>query len=266
MKKLILALLLVLLSVSLVWAQPGPRLGILVEENEATPSPSGFAYKLQFSPNSLTLSDAVATISVQASDADLTTIAGLTPTKGDILLYNTAWTNLAIGNEGELLVVNASDLLEYTATPTFSSLTAPNSATESANIGTAGEIGIDTTDDQLLYYGGAQRVITYKHRQCFTLEDPADADDNLPIFSLDDAMTITRLDCIVKGGTSAVVVLNDGTNDLDSMTCATTMTSDTSMSGNNTFTALELVEADVGTVTGAVEWVNFCFTYTITVE
>ena len=86
------------------------------------------------------------------------------------------------------------------------------------------------------------------------------------MFSLDDGFTITRLDCIVDGGTSAVVVLNDGTNNLDSMTCATTETSDASMSGNNTFTALEGVEADVGTVTGSVDWVRFCFSYTITRE
>jgi hypothetical protein len=125
------------------------------------------------------------------------------------------------------------------------------------------EAATDTTDDQLLVYIDALRVYTYKHRFCFTLEDPADADDDIPLFSHDDAITIFRLDCRVEGGTSAVVVLNDGTNNLDSMTCGTTETSDASMSANNTFTALEQVEADVGTVTGTVDWVRFCFSYTI---
>ena len=124
------------------------------------------------------------------------------------------------------------------------------------------EAAVDSTDDQLLVYMSALRVLTYKHRFCFTLEDPADADD-VPVFNHDDAITITRLDCRVQGGTSAVVVLSDGTNDLDSMTCATTETSDASMSGNNTFTALEEVQAEVGTVTGAVDWVRFCFSYKI---
>jgi len=127
------------------------------------------------------------------------------------------------------------------------------------------EAGVDTTDNQLLYYSGALRVLTYKYRQCFTLESPSDSDDNIPIFSLDDGFTVTRLDCRVMGGTSAVVVLNDGTNNLDSMTCLTTETSDTSLS-NNTFTALEGMECDIGTVTGSVDWVRMCFTYTITRE
>jgi hypothetical protein len=129
----------------------------------------------------------------------------------------------------------------------------------------AAEAAVDTTDDQLLFYGGALRVMTYKHRFCFTLEDPADADD-VPVFNLDDGFTIYRLDCRVQGGTSAVVVLSDGTNDLDSMTCATTETSDAAMSGNNTFTALEEVQAEIGTVTGSVDWVRFCFSYTVTRE
>ena len=124
------------------------------------------------------------------------------------------------------------------------------------------EAAVDSTDDQLLVYMTALRVLTYKHRECFTLEDPADADDNVPIFSLNDGFTVTRLDCIVGGGTTAVMVLSDGTNNLDSMSCGTTMTSDSSLS-NNTFTALELMELDVGTVTGAPSWVNMCFEYTI---
>ena len=146
----------------------------------------------------------------------------------------------------------------------FDSLEIPNGT--NPTIDTAGEIALDTTDNQLILDDGTNdMVFTNKHRQCFTLEDPADADDNLPIFSLDDAFTVTRLDCIVSGGTSAVVVLNDGTNNLDSMTCATTETSDTSLS-NNTFTALEKMECDIGTVTGSVDWVRMCFTYTITRE
>ena len=129
----------------------------------------------------------------------------------------------------------------------------------------AAEAAVDTTDDQLLYYGGALRTLSYKRRECFTLEDPADADDDIPIFSLDDGFTVTRLDCIIDTGTSVVMVLNDGTNNMDSMTCTTSETSDTSLS-NNTFSALEGMELDVGTVTGTVNWVRMCFTYTITRE
>ena len=147
---------------------------------------------------------------------------------------------------------------------TFDEIEMPNGA--SLTFDEVGEFGLDTSDEQFIIRGSAgDKVFISKHRQCFTLEDPTDADDNLPIFSLDDGFTVTRLDCIVSGGTSAVVVLNDGTNNLDSMTCGTSETSDTSLS-NAVFTPLEKMECDIGTVIGSVNWVRMCFSYTITRE
>jgi len=69
MKKLILALLLVLLSVSLAWAQPGPRPGLLVDETDGSPSVT-YVYKLRFSPGALTVADAVGTVSSGATALD----------------------------------------------------------------------------------------------------------------------------------------------------------------------------------------------------
>jgi len=60
MKKLIFALWLVLLSVSLAWAQPGPRPGLLIEESDG--SPSGFIYKLIVPSTELAISSAVGTL------------------------------------------------------------------------------------------------------------------------------------------------------------------------------------------------------------
>lgn len=151
-----------------------------------------------------------------------------------------------------------------TVVNTANSLAIPQGGSPTVNA--AGEIAVDTTDDQLIYYGGAARVIPYKHRQCFTLEDPADADDNVPIFSLDDGFTVVDMRCWTEGGTSAVITLSDGSNDLDSMTCDADGTNDDGSIANATFTADEQMEFDTGTVTGSVDWVNFCFSYTITAE
>ena len=59
----------------------------------------------------------------------------------------------------------------------------------------AGQIAIDTTSDQFLLYGGAQRVITYKRVVGFTLEAPVAGDDNVPFFHAPYPLTITDVFC-----------------------------------------------------------------------
>jgi hypothetical protein len=130
----------------------------------------------------------------------------------------------------------------------------------------AGEIAIDTTDDQLVYYGGAKRVLTYKKQAGFTIESPTTADDGVPVFSNPDAITITGMRCWAVGGTSAEIILTDGTNALDTMTCDTDGASDDGSIANSTFTANEQILFNTGTVTGSVTWVNFVFTYTTDAE
>lgn len=130
-----------------------------------------------------------------------------------------------------------------------------------------GQMAIDTTSDQLKYYGGAAlQVIVPYYEKCFTLESPTDGDDNVPIWSPNKAITITDMYCRVQGGTSAVITLSDGTNDLDALTCDTSGVADDGAIANSTFTANERVEFDTGTVTGTVDWVNYCFTYTVTAD
>lgn len=136
----------------------------------------------------------------------------------------------------------------------------------SPTVDAAGEIAVDTTDDQLIYYGGAKRVITYKQQKCFALETPSADDDNVSIFFPTDAITITNMYCMTKGGTSVEVILSDGTNALDTMTCDADGATDDGNIANATFTANEEVQFDIGTLTGEVDWVTFCFTYTTTSE
>jgi hypothetical protein len=136
----------------------------------------------------------------------------------------------------------------------------------SPTVDAAGEIAVDTSDDQLIYYGGAKRVVTYKQQKCFALENPVAADDNVPIFFPTDAITVTNMSCMCKGGTSAEVILSDGTNALDTMTCDVDGAVDDGNIANAAFTANEEMQFDIGTVTGSVTWVTLCFTYTTTAE
>jgi len=127
----------------------------------------------------------------------------------------------------------------------------------------AGEIAVDTTDDQLVYFGGSKRVVPYTDEKCFTIEDPAAADDNVPVWSPVDAITITSQYCRTQGGTSAQITVSDGTNDMEAITCDSDGQADDGTLTNNTFTANERMEFDTGTVSGAVDWVNFCNRYTV---
>jgi len=107
------------------------------------------------------------------------------------------------------------------------------------------------------------RTIPYTYERCFTVESPAAADDNVPIWSPLDAITVTGLYCRTQGGTSAEIIISDGTNDLDTITCDSDGQADDGSIANSTFTANERMEFDTGTVTGTVTWCNMCIRYTV---
>lgn len=78
----------------------------------------------------------------------------------------------------------------------------------SPTVDAAGETAIDTTSDQLIYYGGAKRVLTYKKQIDFAVKTPVDADDFL-LFKAQTAMTITDIHVIAQGGTSISVDIQE---------------------------------------------------------
>ena len=69
---------------------------------------------------------------------------------------------------------------------------------------------------------------------------------------------LTQFKCHVDGGTQVVVNVSDnGTNDTETITCATTQTTDSDVATNDTFTADELWRVEIGTVTGEVDYLIF---------
>lgn len=192
--------------------------------------------------------------------SQLTTLAD-----GDALLVLDL-SDTTMAGSGTQKYIEWSDVL--TNLQAFSAIEMPNgTALSSGELDATGEFGLDTSDYQFIIRGNSEDLVyTHKHRQCFTLEDPADTDDNVPIFSLDDGFTVTDMRCWTEGGTNVVMYLSDGTNNLDSMTCIATGTDDDGSISNATFTANEQMEFDITSVSGSVDWVNFCFTYTVTRE
>ena len=85
-----------------------------------------------------------------------------------------------------------------TTSPTITVESIPANATVNA----VGELTVDTTTDQLKYYGGAVRVLPYIQYLSFVIPAPAEADD-INIMKAPYGMTIIGIDCIVQGTTSA---------------------------------------------------------------
>lgn len=73
-----------------------------------------------------------------------------------------------------------------------------------------------------------------------------------------NAQVATAAICKVTSGTSVVVNLSDGTNDTNTITCTTTETQ-FALTSNNSFTARERIEMEVGTVTGSVDSLSIRF-------
>lgn len=139
----------------------------------------------------------------------------------------------------------------------------------------AGEIGIDTTSDQLRYFGMGQVNIPSNDQFDVTLESPDDADAFL-VYQARQAITITDIECVVDpAGSGETVVIDiqecDGNGDscttVDAtITCANTTTSDDGSLTNPSIDSDDYINLDIGAVTGTVTQlkVRVKFTYDAT--
>lgn len=134
----------------------------------------------------------------------------------------------------------------------------------SPTVDAAGEMALDTTDDQLILAdsGGTARVFATDEFRVIsvTLASTSVAftsGQTLPALSHKDGLEITQYSCYVVGGTSKVINLTDGTNDTETITCNTTLTQDTDVATNDTFTAGELGYLELGATTGTVNYLHF---------
>lgn len=192
-----------------------------------------------------------ATTFVGALTGNADTVTGLAVTAGQTLTVTTGGT---IGTGAYATIANYATL----ADPVFTgSLAIPQGA--SPTVDAAGEIAQDTTDDQLLVGASAKVIRTTDKIFSFTLASTSPeffSGGSLPIPPEIDGYTITSYSCYVTAGTSVVLTPSDGTNDMDAITCGTTITSDVAISANAIATAGELMQIKVGAIVGAVDYVS----------
>jgi len=159
------------------------------------------------------------------------------------------------------------------STITTSSLAIPSGT--GPTVDAAGEVAVDTSDDQFAYYGASKRVVTYKKSYPIYYESPA-ATDLIYVDKVADPITITSITCIVDPagtGESAVIDVQecDGNGDNCStvdttITCGNTGAADDGSLTNPTIDAGDYIAIDGGAVTGTVTGVQVKINYTIDAE
>jgi hypothetical protein len=130
----------------------------------------------------------------------------------------------------------------------------------------AGQIGFDTTDEQFLIGTTTANTpgvlpLTQKLWSA-TIASTSQAfigSGVIPLPPLRDGVVITEIHCYVRNGTSKIIRLSNAASsaDTDSLTCGTTLTSDTAMSQNYILTAGEIRYLELGATSGAVDEVTF---------
>lgn len=142
----------------------------------------------------------------------------------------------------------------------------------SPTVDAAGEVALDTTSDQFVYYGGAKRVLTYKKQFDFAIKTPVDADDVL-IFKAQTAITVTDIHVIAQGGTSISVDIQEC--DSAGANCATVdaaITADTDGAeddgtlSNGTIDAGDWVKIVLGAPSGTVNFLTGSIYYVETAD
>jgi len=161
------------------------------------------------------------------------------------------------------LVNDAADIgvgITLTYSTTTGTMTIPQGAAPEVTV--IGQIALDSSDDQLIVMGATEKVIRTDEaifRFTFASTSPDFVSGGeLPVPPEKDGYTITSYSCYVTGGTSVVLTPNGASQgDLDAITCATTITKDTTMTAASIIAADELVKMKIGTVTGVPDYVSF---------
>ena len=141
-------------------------------------------------------------------------------------------------------------------------------------IDTTGEIGVDTTDDQLQYMGATiKRVLPYECTRCNIVPNVVAADDNMPMGSFVDAVTITNVWCTYSGTgtTPATFTLEDGggnamtiTGTNPTCTAIGTVPNVAAVTAGNQLIARESLRFDVtNTPNPTTDTYEICVSYTV---
>jgi len=146
----------------------------------------------------------------------------------------------------------------------------PNAASPTVNV--TGKIALDTTSDQIKYYGAAERVLPYKKSYSIVVPAVAATDDMLFV-KLPYGITLLSLDCIVSAATSATINIQECTSTgtscddmaTDDLVCDTDGAVTTTFGGTEGATAASgaWLKLDVASISGTPGTLTVTITYSV---
>lgn len=195
-------------------------------------------------------------------------------TTGDILYFDGAnWVRMAKGANNSIHGVDNSGNLGYFTSITSGSITSGASPT----IDAAGEITVDTTADQIKYFGTAAQISDPRRVENATFKTPTSGDKAK--FKKPFGMTITAVSCVADAATSAILDVQEcnvnGANCATILsataTCTTTNqnippTTGTPHIDDTAIAANNYVFISVGTIVGTPGFLYAGIEYTVTGE
>lgn len=230
-------------------------------------TPSGSSYPLAFTtlPNVAT---AASGGSLTTSGAYAVTLTATNTTNATL----PAGTKTLLATDGSAAsLTNFPSTLATAADPVFTgSVQLPNGT--GPTVDAAGEIAVDTTTDQLQFYGGAKRALPTK--QPFSIVIPAVADtDDFVFIKLPWGITLESIDGFVSGATSATFNVQEcsstGTSCADMATAdiiADTDGANTTSFSDATAAAGAWLKIDVASISGTPGTLTITIVYRVVAD
>jgi len=166
-------------------------------------------------------------------------------------------------------VVTAASSTTFTGVNVFdgasASLEVPNAA-GGRTVDVAGEVTVDTTSETFNFYDGTvEAVLNPTQKTSFTLTDPV-LSDLMGIWITDKAITVTKIQAICEGGTSAVLNIEFATTVtaagtlIDQIIPTTSIVTETTLTDATVPTG-QVISVNIGTVVGGVNSVTCTIWY-----
>lgn len=214
-----------------------------------------------------TFYDGVTVTGVLSANGNLTTPFGTSTTfyAGTSTLTNATTTDSFFGVLGTFTDAIINTLLTTASAVITSALQIPNGT--GPTVDATGEIAVDTTSDQLIYYGASsKKVLTGNDYTTFTYATTTawTGTTTLPLGPAIVAETWNSISCFTDAGTLYVSV-GDGTNYTNTTNASTTVGL-TTLSSNNTFTAGEKRYFRAGTPASSPTTVSCTISRSITAD